>query len=96
MKNGILKPIVIAADSSLLALRNANIEPDFVISIDPKKTFESCSISGYSPAIAILSTQSHSSWANQWGEKSCYLSGRVITEDWLSEKGISKTKTTRD
>ena len=92
LKNGIPKPIVIAADSSLLALRNANIEPDFVISIDPEKTFESCSISGYSPGIAILSTQSHSSWANQWGEKSCYLSGRVVTEDWLSEKGISKTK----
>jgi hypothetical protein len=81
----------VASDSSLRALRDANLDPDFVISIDPQKTFESCSEQDYSPGIAVLSSQSHESWSKKWGKKCCYLSGRVITEDWLTEKGISKT-----
>ena len=91
LKSGIPKPLIVASDSSLRALRDANLDPDFVISIDPQKTFESCSEQDYSPGIAVLSSQSHESWSKKWGMKCCYLSGRVITEDWLTEKGISKT-----
>lgn len=91
LKSGIPKPIIVASDSSLRALRDANLDPDFVISIDPQKTFESCSEQDYSPGIAVLSSQSHESWSKKWGKNCCYLSGRVITEDWLIEKGISKT-----
>ncbi len=91
LQNGIPRPIIIAADSSLRALKQNQLDPDFVISIDPEKSFESCSENGYSPGIAVLSSQSHGSWPQAWNKKCCFLSGRVITEDWLSEKGISKT-----
>ncbi len=91
LKTNIPKPIIVAADSSLRALKDAGMDPDFVVSIDPQKTFDSCSEPGYTPGIAILSSQSHDSWSKQWGQKCAYLSGRIITEDWLAEKGISKT-----
>jgi hypothetical protein len=92
LKEGLHRPLIVAADSTLFALKNAGINPDFVVSIDPEKSFESCSISGYTPGVAILSSQSHPSWTKQWGNNCCFLSGRVVTEDWLAEKGISKTK----
>ena len=91
LNSNIPKPIIVAADSSLKALKSAGMDPDFVVSIDPQKTFDSCSDPDYTPGIAILSTQSHDSWRKHWGENCAYLSGRVITEDWLAEKGISKT-----
>ena len=91
IKNDIPRPLIVAADSSLRALMKFDLEPDFVVSIDPEKTFQSCSEQGYTPGIAVLSSQSHKSWASQWGDKCCFLSGRVLTEDWLAEKGISKT-----
>jgi len=81
LKNNIPKPLIIAADSSLRAFKKIGIDPDFVVSIDPQKTFESCSELGYTPGVAILSTQSHDSWSKQWGQNCAYLSGRVITED---------------
>lgn len=91
IKNDIPRPLIVAADSSLRALMKFGLEPDFVVSIDPEKTFQSCSELGYTPGIAVLSSQSHKSWASQWGDQCCFLSGRVLTEDWLAEKGISKT-----
>ncbi len=91
LKENIPKPIIVAADSSLRALKCVGLDPDFVVSIDPQKTFDSCSIPNYTPGIAILSSQSHGSWSKEWGKNCCFLSGRVITEDWLAEKGISKT-----
>jgi len=92
LKEGFPKPVVVAADSSLRALRSAGVDPDFVVSIDPEKTFDSCSENDYTPGLAILSSQSHVSWKEKWGDKSRFLSGRVLTEDWLAEKGIAKTK----
>ena len=92
IKNGLNRPIIVATDSSLTALKNADLNPDFVISIDPEKSYESCSLPGYTPGIAVLSTQSHPSWAKQWGNSCCYMSGRVVTEDWLAQRGIVKTK----
>ena len=91
LKDRITKPIIVATDSSLRALKSVGLDPDFVVSIDPQKTFDSCSIPNYTPGIAILSSQSHASWSKEWGKRCCFLSGRVITEDWLAEKGISKT-----
>ena len=88
---GFPRPIIIACDSALSALSRQGISPDFLISIDPHKSFESCSRQDFSPGIAILSSQSHPSWSRQWGEKARYLSGRVLTEDWLATKGVSKT-----
>ena len=92
IKEGFPKPWIIAADSSLRALRSEGLTPDFVVSIDSEKTFLSCSEPDHSPGVAVLSSQSHESWAKEWGPRSCFLSGRVLTEDWLAEKGISKTK----
>ena len=37
LKEGFPKPVVIAADSSLRALRSIGIDPDFVVSIDAEK-----------------------------------------------------------
>ena len=88
---GFPKPIVVASDSSLRALKASGIDPDFVVSIDPEKSHDSCTSIDHRPGIAILSTQSHSSWSERWGDNIRYLSGRVITEDWLAAKGISKT-----
>ncbi|MDG1138858.1 MAG: DUF115 domain-containing protein [Opitutales bacterium] len=90
-KKGFPRPIIVACDSSLRALMVAGITPDFVVSMDPYKSFESCSTDGFAPGIAILSSQSHSSWAKQWGEQARYMSGRVLTEDLLAKKGVSKT-----
>tara|TARA_Y100001934_G_scaffold71556_1_gene89013 strand:+ start:1369 stop:2919 length:1551 start_codon:yes stop_codon:yes gene_type:complete len=92
LQKGLPKPVVVAADSSLRALQNYEIEPDFVVSIDPEKIHTDCSREDYCPGIAILSSQSHGSWLAKWGEKSRFLSGRVLTEDWLAEKGIGKTR----
>ena len=92
LKEGFPKPVVVAADSSLRALRSAGVDPDFVVSIDPEKTYDSCSENDYAPGLAILSSQSHVSWKEKWGDRSRFLSGRVLTEDWLAEKGIAKTK----
>lgn len=92
LKDGFPNPVIIAADSTLRALRCEGLEPDFVINIDAEKKFESCSDDGYSPGMAILSSQSHGSWHRQWGRRSRFISGRVLTEDWLAEKGIAKTK----
>ncbi len=90
IKEGLPPSVIIAADSSLKALAKENICPDFVVSIDPEKSFESCSEPNFSPGTVILSSQSHSSWSQKW-DKKCFISGRVICEDWLSEKGIGKT-----
>lgn len=84
-------PIIIATDSSLRALKMSQVDPDFVISIDPEKTFDSCSYQDFTPGILIISSQAHPSWSEKWNGKSRYISGRVLFEDWLSEKGISKT-----
>jgi hypothetical protein len=92
LKEGFPKPVVVATDSSLRALRFAGVDPDFVVSIDPEKTYDSCSEHDYTPGLAILSSQSHVSWTEKWGDRSRFLSGRVLTEDWLAEKGIAKTK----
>lgn len=83
--------LVIAADSTLNALKKLNIEPNFVVSIDPNKTFSSCCDSDFTPGIAILSSQSHPSWKEKWGNRVRYLSGRVLTEDWLAGNGVPKT-----
>ena len=92
LKQGFPKPVVIAADSSLRALRSAGVDPDFVVSIDAEKPYDSCSDANYAPGMAILSSQSHESWRNKWKNRCRFLSGRVLTEDWLAEKGIAKTK----
>jgi len=91
IKEGFPKPLVVASDSALSALKDMGIDPDFVVSIDPEKSHDSCTAIDHCPGIAILSTQSHSSWSQRWGESICYLSGRVMTEDWLAAKGIPKT-----
>ncbi len=85
------KPIIIATDSSLKALCDQGITPHFVVNLDPEKSFQSCSYPNYTPGYAILSSQSHPSWSAKWKEKKALLSGRVVSEDWLAEKGISKT-----
>jgi len=92
IKGGLPNPIIIATDSSLLALKKEDIKPNFVISIDPEKRVENCTEKGFYPGIAILSSHSHPSWAINWGSKIRYISGRVISEDWLAEKGVVKSK----
>ena len=42
IKDGLPNPIIIATDSSLLALKKEDIKPNFVISIDPEKRVENC------------------------------------------------------
>lgn len=91
LNDGFPKPIIIAADSSLRALKSSNIIPDFVVSIDPEKSFDSCSESDFAPGTLVLSSQAHPSWKEKWGERAVYISGRVLFEDWLSEKGVTKT-----
>ncbi len=86
-----VRPIIVACDSALRSLDDQGLEPDFVISLDPNKTFSSCCRHGYAPGTLILSSQSHPSWSRQWGERIRFLSGRILTEDWLAEKGVAKT-----
>lgn len=91
IKEGFDRPVVIAADSALRALLLHGISPDFVVNVDPEKSLQSCGFPDHCPGIAVVSSQSHPSWQEAWGENTCYLSGRVLTEDWLAEKGIAKT-----
>ena len=78
LKDGFPKPIIIATDSSLRALNDSNIIPDFIVSIDPEKTFGSCCNSEFSPGTLVLSSQAHPSWKEKWGENTIYISGRVL------------------
>tara|TARA_B100001093_G_scaffold451579_1_gene459122 strand:+ start:628 stop:2163 length:1536 start_codon:yes stop_codon:yes gene_type:complete len=91
LRTGLVKPVIIAADSSLRALNKLGIKPDFVVSIDPNKDFANCSTPDFCPGIVILSSQSHPSWRDAWKDKVRFSSGRVLTEDWLAENGIGKT-----
>ena len=93
LKKGFGHPLIIAADSTLEALRRHDMSPDFVINVDPEKSTQTCGYLGDNPGIAVLSSHSHPSWRTAWGEKTRYLSGRVLTEDWLAENGVPKTTT---
>ncbi|MBL62052.1 MAG: hypothetical protein CMI30_01465 [Opitutae bacterium] len=83
--------VVIAADSAIKALAKHGVSPDLVVNMDPEKTLASCDSSTLCPGIAVLSSQSHPSWRAAWRENVRYLSGRVLTEDWLAVKGVAKT-----
>jgi hypothetical protein len=85
------KPLIISTDSGLRSLQKLGIKPNFVLSIDPEKTFESCCDAGFTKGTLILSTQSNPSWSDNWNNSVRFISGRVISEDWLSEKGVGKT-----
>lgn len=91
LKDGFPEPVIVAADSALSALRDADMPPHFTLSLDPEKTHASCAPPGYRPGHLILSSQAHPEWAKLWGEETRYLSGRVLAEDWLAAKGIPKT-----
>ncbi|SVE24215.1 uncharacterized protein METZ01_LOCUS477069, partial [marine metagenome] len=91
LSEGFGEPLIIAADSALGALARHGISPDFVVNIDPEKSVTACGSPKHFPGIAVLSTQSHPSWRAAWGEKALYLSGRVLTEDWLASRGVPKT-----
>jgi len=91
VREGFGQPVIIAADSTLRALVKNGISPDFVVSIDPEKKLASCGSVDDCPGIAVLSTQAHTSWKAAWGKNVRYLSGRVLTEDWLVGKNTPKT-----
>ncbi len=91
VREGLGDPVVIAADSALQALETHEITPDLVVNIDPEKSLATCGSPGHCPGIAVLSTQSHPSWKAAWGKNVRYLSGRVLTEDWLARKNTPKT-----
>lgn len=83
--------VVIAADSAIMALAKHGVSPDLVVNMDPEKTLASCDSTTLCPGIAVLSSQSHPSWRAAWKENVRYLSGRILTEDWLVGKGVPKT-----
>ena len=84
-------PLIICTDSGLSSLRESTLSPHFVINLDPEKTFDQCTDSSFTPGTLILSSQSHDSWNINWNGTVRFISGRVVTEDWLSEKGVGKT-----
>ncbi len=83
---------IIAADSAIKALDKTGIEPDFIVSIDPGKAYNQCANTGYKKGLAILNSTSHPSWYNIWKNDSRIISGNVLSEDWLENHGIQKTK----
>lgn len=85
------KPLIVSTDSGLSSLLAIGVDPDYVLNIDPEKSFESCCNRRFEHKTLILSSQSHKSWQEKWTGEVRFISGRVITEDWLSEKGIGKT-----
>ena len=89
LKSNLSIPLIIATDSSLRALESIGVQPDFVVSIDPNKSVSSCTNPGFYPGIALIISP-HPSWrkverSNPLPLRSC------LTEDWLAEKGVSKT-----
>ena len=85
------RPLIVSTDSGLSSLVTIGVDPDYVLSIDPEKSFESCCNKSFKHKTLILSSQSHKSWQEKWTGEVRFISGRVISEDWLSEKGIGKT-----
>ena len=84
-------PLIVCTDSGLSSLEKIGILPQFVINIDPEKNFEQCTHQDFTPGTLILSSQSHQSWISNWNGCKRFISGRVVSEDWLSEKGVGKT-----
>jgi hypothetical protein len=83
---------VFAADSALATLRANKIEPDATFTVDAEKHAWECVCEGQRPGILFMSSKSPADWLETEAEDHIFLSGNNLTEDWLQEQGVCKTK----
>lgn len=85
--------VVFAGDSAVRALARHGVAPEFVVSTDVAKTPEKCLTATLPPGSrVILSSLSPPAWWQEAAPQHCrFLSGRQVTEDWLSGQGLAKT-----
>lgn len=86
--------VIFATDSALSALAKRDIHVDFALAIDPRKTPANClPEGGRRPDRLMLASASLPAWRQTLrGDQTYFLSGRQLTEDWLEENGIHKTR----
>lgn len=84
--------VVLAADSALGALERLGVTVDFAVSIDATKTPEKCLSAAPAPGRLVLASVSPPSWRQAVPEeRTCFISGNQITEQWLAEQGVFKS-----
>jgi hypothetical protein len=84
---------VFSADSALRALARYDVQADFGVSVDAAKLPEKCLSDDTDPAKLVMSGISPPAWRSALpDDRIAFLSGRQLTEDWLSEMGVSKTE----
>ena len=85
------KLIIFAADSALPSLHAHGIAPDATFSQDAEKPASKCIPQGLNPGLVFLSSKSPHDWQEDCVD-SVFLSGNNLTEDWLSQNNVSKTR----
>jgi len=85
--------VIFATDSALPALDKLGIQADFALAVDPRKTPARCLPSGARrPDRLIVATATLPAWRQTVAEeRTCFLTGRQLTDDWLAENGVRKT-----
>lgn len=82
---------IFCVDSAFSKLRNRNIQPDAVFTIDAEKQMNACLNENESIHSLFLSLKSPHEWATRKDTKKYFLSAQILTEDWLAENGCVKT-----
>lgn len=87
--------IVFAADSALRVLARRGIQADFAVSIHAQRTPEKCLAADVAPSRVVLATISPPAWRDALPEdRSVFISGGQITEEWLRAHGVAPTAVT--
>ncbi|RME69110.1 MAG: DUF115 domain-containing protein, partial [Verrucomicrobia bacterium] len=83
--------VLFAADTALRTLARHGLQADFAVSVDAAKLPEKCLDDQTEPRCAVLASISPPAWKEYVAGRFCFLSGRLVTEDWLADHGIPKT-----
>lgn len=86
--------LIFCADSVLSTLEKYKITPDAIISVDAEKPASACLMPNQRTIPLFLSLKSPHDWVERVNAPIHFLSGNILTEDWLSKHGVEKTTTT--
>jgi hypothetical protein len=82
---------IFCVDSAFSKLRNRNIQPDAVFTVDAEKPMDACVNENETIHSLFLSLKSPHEWVTKKETKKYFLSAQILTEDWLAENGCAKT-----
>ncbi len=86
--------LIFCVDSALSTLEKTQIQPDAIISVDAEKPAQACLTPDQKTKALFLSLKSPHDWVERVTAPIHFLSGNILTEDWLAEQGIEKTAAT--